>query len=68
MISLITTRLCKAFGRLVLQMQLVEFSGEAPLQDFTHKRLLGNIKYFVSLKMKSLTSNGFRQNITLSKH
>ena len=26
------------------------------------------MKYFVSFKLKSLKSNGFRQNITLSKH
>ena len=66
MILLTTTRLCKACGRLVLQMQLAEFSGEARFQILTQKWLLGNIKYFVSFKLKSLESNDFRQNITLS--
>ena len=37
-------------------------------QIFTQKLLLGNIKYFVSFKLKSLKSNGFRQNIILSKN
>ena len=38
----------------------VQFSGEAGFQIFTQKWLLGNIKYFVSFKLKSLKSNGFR--------
>ena len=46
----------------------LEFSGEARLQIFTQKWLLGNIKYFVSFKLESLESNGLKQNITLSKH
>ena len=45
-----------------------EFSGEARFQIFIQKWLLGNIKYFVSFKLKSLESNGLRQNVTLSKH
>ena len=45
-----------------------EFSGEARFQIFTQKWLLGNLKYFVSFKLKSFKSNGFGQGITLSKH
>ena len=44
-----------------------EFSGEARFQIFTQKWLLGNIKYFVSFKLKSLKSNGFRKNIIVFK-
>ena len=39
----------------------LEFSGEAQFQIFTQKWLLGNIKGFVSFKLKSLKSNGFEQ-------
>ena len=46
----------------------LEFSGEARFQIFSQKYLLGNIKYSVSFEVKLLKSNGFRQNITLSKH
>ena len=46
---------------------MLEFSEEAQLQIFTQKWLLGNIKYFVSFKLKSLKSNSSRKNITLSK-
>ena len=46
----------------------LEFSGEARFQIFTQKWPLGDIEYFVSSKLKSLKSNGFRQNITLFKH
>ena len=54
--------------KLVLQMQLVEFnSGEARFRIFTQKWLLGNIQYFVSFKLESLKTSGFRQNINLSK-
>ena len=52
-----TTRLCKARGRLMSQMQLVEFSGKAWFQIFTQKWLLENFTYFVSVKLKSLKSN-----------
>ena len=37
-------------------------------QILTQKWLLGNIKYFVSFKLKSLNSNGLRWNITLSEY
>ena len=33
----------------------LEFSGEARFQIFTQKWLLGNIKYFLSFKLKSLS-------------
>ena len=46
----------------------LQFSGEARFQIFTQKWLLGNIKYFVSFKLKSLEWNGLSQKITLSKH
>ena len=46
----------------------LEFSGEARFQILHKKWLLGNIKYFVSFKLKSSKSNGFRQKITLFKH
>ena len=38
----------------------LEFSGEAQFQIFTQKWLSGNIKCFVSLKLKLLKSNGLR--------
>ena len=44
----------------------LEFSREAQFQIFKQKWLLGNLKYFVSFKLKSSKSNVFRQNITLS--
>ena len=46
----------------------LEFSREVRFQIFTQKWLLGNTECFVSFKIKSLKWNGFRQNITLSKH
>ena len=42
---------------------MLEFSGE----DFFTKIAVRSIKYFVSFKLKSLKSDGFRQNIILSK-
>ena len=45
---------------LIIWTTLVEFSGEARFQIFAQKWLLGNIKYFVSFKLKSLKSNGFK--------
>ena len=39
----------------------LEFSGEARFQIFRQKWLLGNIKYVVSFKLKSLKSIGFPQ-------
>ena len=47
-------------GQTGVENARLEFSGKAG------KWLLGNIKYFVSSKLKSLKSS--RQNITLSKH
>ena len=46
----------------------LEFSGEVRFLIFTHKWLLETFDIFFSFKQKSLKSNGFRQNITLSKH
>ena len=43
----------------------LEFSGEAQFQIFKQNWMLRNIKYFVSFKLKSLESNGFRKNITV---
>ena len=50
---------------LAYAVQLVEFSGEARFQIFTQKWLLGNTKYLVSFKLKSLKLNGLRQNVSL---
>ena len=50
--------------RVVLKMQGLSFL-EARFQIFTQNCLLGNIKYFVSFKLKSLKSNVFGQNSTL---
>ena len=46
----------------------LKFSGKPQFQILTQKWLLGNIKYFVSFKLKSLNSNGLRPNITVSEY
>ena len=42
------------------QKQLVEFSEKAWFQIFIQKWLSGNISYFVSVKLKSQKSDGFK--------
>ena len=57
----------QAFAKHVADWCCNEFSGEARFQIFAPKWPLGNIKYFVNFKLKSLKSNGFMQNIHLSR-
>ena len=49
-------------------MQGLTFLEKLDSKIFAQKWLLGNIKYFVSFKLKSLKSNSFRQNIAVSNH
>ena len=68
-IDFTATRLCKACGRPVLQMQGFGFLRKLDQLRFLHKNSCQEtFKYFVSFKLKSLKSNRFRQNIILSNH
>ena len=61
-------KIMQSIGQTGVANGKLDFSGEARFQIFTQKWLLGNMKYFVRFKLKSLNPNGFRQKITLSKH